>query len=308
MKRLIAVILCVATVFSLSACLSSNSTESEINIYFKGISTNDLVVEKVKYTNSQNTVDMANFAMKRLITGPENDFLASTLPQGTEYGKISVKNEIANVDFSKEFTACSGVDELIARFSVVRTLCDIPGISAVVITVEGLPLVSNSTGKEVGLISKKDIVLDVTTNVDTESETTLLQLYFASSDATYLKAETRKVVTADTVSIEKTVINELLKGPSSHELIAVIPSGTKLHNIETRDGVCYVNFSSDFVSKFSGGTNTGLLIVYSIVNSLCSLENVDSVQILIEGEKGATFGDFVFDEPLLEKQSIVQKD
>ena len=98
-------------------------------------------------------------------------------------------------------------------------------------------------------------------------------------------------------------INELIKGPSSHELIATMPSGTKLLNIETKDGVCYVNLSEEFVTKFSGGS--GVLNVYSIVNSLCSTESVTSVQILIEGEKGAEFGGFVFDEPLEANMDLV---
>ncbi len=307
MKRIISAILCFALLLCMTACFNSDKIQNEINLYFKGSSTNELIVEPAKYTGSQNIVDMANFAIEKLNAGPEDEDLRKTLPENVTFGKVAVKNEIATVDFSDEFTSLTGVDELLARFSVVRTLCDIPGISNVLITVNSMPLISNSTGNEVGMLSKKDIVLDVPVGSQSDSETTVIQLYFANSDLTALKAEPRKVTTADTVSIERTIVNELMKGPASHELTGMIPSGTKLQNVETRDGVCYVNFSEDFVSRFAGGTNTGMLIVYSIVNSLCSLENIESVQILIEGEKGATFGDFIFDEPIEKKMSIVQK-
>jgi germination protein M len=140
------------------------------------------------------------------------------------------------------------------------------------------------------------------------SEKTTLKLYFANSDATALKAEERQVETQNSLSMEKTIITELLKGPVSKELVAVIPSETKLLNLETNNGVCFVNFSSEFVTKFTGGTNTGMLIVYSIVNSLTELDDVDSVQILIEGKTGVEFGDFVFDEPIERSKNIVQKD
>lgn len=298
MKRFISLMLVIVMCISLTACFGANKNEVEINVYFKNSKSGELIAETIKYTGSQNTVDMANFAMKKLIEGPNDKKNERILPTNLTFKEVVVKEEMAMVDFSKAFTRFSGPTELMARFSVVQTLCDIPGITAVLITVEGKPLVSNSTGNEVGVISKKDIVLQVN-----PADTTDVKLYFATSNARSLKAEQRKVITLDTISIEKTIVNELIKGPSSHELISTIPSGTKLLNIETKDGVCYVNLSEEFVTKFSGGS--GVLNVYSIVNSLCGTESVTSVQILIEGEKGAEFGGFVFDEPLEANMDLV---
>ncbi len=305
MKKIISVVLCAVLVVSLCSCMGKNKSTAELNIYFKNSQTNELTVEKVKYTDSQNTVDMAKFAMVKLNDGPEKSGNVRTIPENTEVLGINVKNESATVDFSVDFNSYLGSDALLARFSVVRTLCDIPGITSVMITVEGKPLISSSTGKEIGILSVKDIVSDIDTNVEQAQETTKVMLYFATSDATALKSEERKVTTQEALSIEKTIINELVKGPTSPELVGVIPNGTKLLSIETKDGVCYVNFSGDFVSKFSGGT--GMLTVYSIVNSLCSLESISGVQILIEGEKGQTFGDYVFDEPIQVNYNLVQK-
>ena len=39
------------------------------------------------------------------------------------------------------------------------------------------------------------------------------------------------------------------------------------------------------------------LSLYSIVNSLCELENVNSVQILVNGETGVEYGNLVLDRP-----------
>lgn len=301
MKRLISIITMLTMCFTLCSCMGGKETKS-INIYFKNTQTSELVVESIRYAGSQNTVDMARFALDHLLSGPENTSLLKTLPENTSLLSLSVKDGVANVDFSKELSAYSGIDELLARFSIVRTLCDIPGITKVSITLEGMPLVSNATGNEVGVLSKKDVVIDIDM-VDSNSVTTTIKMYFATGDGTSLKAENRNVKTQNTISIEKTIMNELLKGPSSHELSSVIPSGTKVLNVETKDSVCYVNFSEEFVSKFPGGT--GMLPVYSVVNSLCSLESVQSVQILIEGEKGAEFGNFVFDEPFVANYDIV---
>ncbi len=303
MKKLISIIIVLAMCLALCSCLGAKETKS-INIYFKNAQANELTADKIKYSGSQNTVDMANFALSHLLSGPENTGLIKTLPDDTELLSLSVKDGTANVDFSSDFTVYNGIDELLARFSVIRTLCDIPGITKVSITIEGKPLVSNATGREVGVLSKKDGVLDIDI-VDSGSVTTSITMYFATSDAMYLKAESRNVKTQNTISIEKTIMNELLKGPSSHELTSVMPSGTKVLNVETKDSVCYVNLSGEFVTKFSGGS--GLLTVYSVVNSLCSLESVQSVQFLIEGEKGAEFGNFLFDEPISPNYDIVEQ-
>lgn len=302
MKRLISIIIALIMCLTLCSCLGGKETKS-LNIYFKNEETGELTADKIKYTGSQNIVDMANFALNNLLTGPDNIKLVKTLPEDTELLGLNVKDGVANIDFSEEFTSYSGIDELLARFSVIRTLCEIPGITKVSITVEGKPLVSDATGNEVGVLSKKDGVLDIDI-VDSDSVTTTIRMFFATSDGMNLKSENRNVKTQNTISIEKTIMNELLKGPSSHELTSVIPSGTKVLNVETKDGVCYVNLSEEFVAKFSGGS--GILTVYSIVNSLCSLESVQSVQILIEGEKGAEFGNFVFDEPISTNFDIVK--
>lgn len=290
MKKIIALIMSAVTLLSLAACFGGDKDKVEINLYFKN-KNGILTAETVRYTGSQNTVDMADFAMRKLMEGPKEKSNERIVPSNVKFSQVIIKEEIAMVDFSENFSFLTGSDELLARLSVVQTLCDIPGIAGVKITVDKNPLVSNATGNEIGVISKKDIVLQVNPN-----ETTDVNLYFAVSDAKKLKLEKRKVFTLDTISIEKTIVKELIDGPSSYELISTIPSGTKLLNIETRNGVCYVNLSEEFVTKFPGGS--GVLNVYSIVNSLCSVESVTAVQILIEGEKGAEFGGFVLDEPL----------
>lgn len=77
----------------------------------------------------------------------------------------------------------------------------------------------------------------------------------------------------------------------------IIPEGTKLLGIETKDKICYVNFSKEFVNNAGSGSYETTMILYSVVNSLCELDTVDSVQILIEGKSDAEFGNFVFDSP-----------
>ena len=307
MKKEICIFMALLMLCSLSACFRYEDGGKELNIYFKNSFSNALSPEKTPYKGEDDANDMAQFVLTRLLEGPQAQGNLAVIPEGTKLNTVEIRGTTANVDFSREFLNAEGTDELLARFAVVSTLCDIPNIDGVLITVTGEPLVSRATGKEIGRLRKSDIVYD-TTDDPQPTGTASVKLYFANSDATALKSESRRIETQNSLSIERTIIAELLKGPDSGDLIAVIPAETKLLNIETNNGVCFVNFSSDFVSKFSGGTTTGMLIVYSIVNSLCTLDDVDSVQILIEGKTGAEFGDFVFDEPIFENKNIIQKD
>ncbi|MCD8048246.1 MAG: GerMN domain-containing protein [Clostridia bacterium] len=309
MKKITAILLSLALLFSMAGCFGKSGSDVTINVYFKDAEANALSAEKVDYDGETSVVAMATFAMEKIVEGPSSAGSEAVLPEGTRFNSISIQNNTVTVDFSEEFTNCEGIAELLARFSVVSTLCDIPGIDSVLITIEGKSLISNATGEEIGVLSKSDIVYETDESDPNKSaETTAIKLYFANSDATALKCEERRVETQSSISMEKTIMTELLKGPSSSELMSLIPSETKLLSIETNNGVCFVNLSSDFVTKFTGGTNTGLLIVYSIVNSLTELDGVESVQILIEGETGAEFGDFVFDEPIVKNENIVKND
>jgi spore germination protein GerM len=134
-----------------------------------------------------------------------------------------------------------------------------------------------------------------------------LVLYFGDEQAEYLVAERRNVEISNGNTVEKAVVEELLKGPTEMGHMKTIPQETKILSIETKNKVCFVNLSKDFVDKHSGGVAAEQLTVYSIVNSLTELGTVDRVQFLIEGEKREDFIHIAFNEPILRNKSIIRK-
>ena len=108
-------------------------------------------------------------------------------------------------------------------------------------------------------------------------------------------------------SVEKIVVEELIKGPANDDHIATIPTDTKVLSVETKNDVCFVNFSKEFVTKHQGGSSGELFTVYSVVNSLTELGTVGSVQFLIEGEKRDEYLHLVFNEPIMRDTSMVLK-
>ncbi len=276
-----------------SAC---TKTADHISVYFKDIKTNALNEERrpIKDTVKKTSAEaIAKYAVNELIKGPSDEKNAPVIDDDAKLLKLEIKDSVATVNISSHYEKKKGVDELLQRFALVKTLCSIDGVDAIVILVEGSPL-TDSQGKEIGLIRMADVLDADTTQLKEEIK---IKLYFPNSKKQNLTTEIRTVEVQNSLSPERTVVNELMKGPKDKSLSAAIPAGTKLLDIETKDNVCFVNFSSEFVSNSYSGSLRTTLVLYSVVNSLCQLENVESVQILINGEAGVEFGNFVLDIP-----------
>ena len=288
-------LLFLITAFMLLSVFSGCSKDVKaVSVYFKAAGSNSLCEEKRNMNNAEpNVADMAKFAVEELIKGPSNETHTAVISKDAKLLKLEVKDSVATVNLSAHYAEKKGVEEILLQHALVKTLCSIDGIESIVILTEGKPIV-NSEGKEIGRIGLKDFIDPEDTQID---EKMTVKLYFPSTDDAKLAEESRSVEMQKSLSPERTVINELINGPSNKNLSPAVPAGTKLLGVETKDGVCFVNFSSEFVSNAGSGSMQTTLILYSIVNSLCELENVESVQILVNGETGVEFGNFVLDIP-----------
>ena len=66
-----------------------------------------------------------------------------------------------------------------------------------------------------------------------------------------------------------------------------LPNGIKLLGISTKEGVCYVNLSETFLDTMTDVSAEATL--FSIVNSLCGVDSIKKVQILVNGNKTDNF-------------------
>ena len=117
-----------------------------------------------------------------------------------------------------------------------------------------------------------------------------VRLYFGSVGGGHLQAEERRIEAIDPISAAEAMVAALLQGPETSELISPIPKGTRLlHLFVTEDGTAYVDCSSELSASHPGGVTSERLTLYSIVNTLgLNLEEIERVQILIEGKAQAT--------------------
>ena len=109
-------------------------------------------------------------------------------------------------------------------------------------------------------------------------------LYFANAETGELEAET-KIVDANLLIKEpyKEIMNWLIKGPQSSNLIKLIPEGTAMHDIKVEKSCAAINLSNEFLNYET--EENKLKIINSIVNTLTNLKEIDSIRFLINGEE-----------------------
>ena len=120
---------------------TQKQTQTEITVYFPDANAEKLIAVKRQIPANDNKYVNA---INELITGPSNDSEGFTImPKGTKVLSVNVNNNIATVDFSKEFQnnfTGGSTGEIMLVGSIVDTLTDFKEIKSVRFTLEGQPL------------------------------------------------------------------------------------------------------------------------------------------------------------------------
>ncbi len=273
----------------------------KLKLYFPTIDNDNVFAEEREVLIKNNEVMKA--AMEALIGGPESGSLRNPMPEGTKLLGIDREDNVAVVEFSKEYSNTEDIAELVQWVSVVNTLTEIDGVEKVRILVEGEDLVGPS-GQPYGELSRVEFDESLISQSVKGQKVTL---YFSDSEAEFVVPESREVEVVSGKSTEEVIINELIKGPQTGGLSSVIPEGTRLISVETKDGVCTLNLSKEFIGNNYIGSAGETMIIYSIVNSLTELQDVRRVQFLIEGKKREVYLHMAFDTPIERDDKIIKK-
>ena len=189
------------------------------------------------------------------------------------------------LEFDSQYKELPATTEILVRAAVVRTLTQVEGISYVSFIVQGEPLVDN-LGNVVGIMSADQFIDNSGDEINTYEQAEL-RLYFADETGTHLVEANRTLRFSSNIAMEKLVVEQLIKGPENPELYPTINPETKIVNVTVKDGICYVNLSEAFLTQTYQVTPE--ISVYSLVNSLVELPNVNKVQISVNGETAVTY-------------------
>lgn len=141
---------------------------------------------------------------------------------------------------------------------------------------------------------------------DTSAQAVDIVAYFSDDQAEFLVAETRHVASTDNLAMA--AIEELIKGPQEKSHYATIPSETSVLGIEIKDRIAYVNFSKELIDKHWGGSAGELMTITSIVSTLTEFDDIQKVQILVEGKVVETIaGHSDVSKPLARDDTKIKK-
>lgn len=277
-KRIQSIFLIFLMMVTFTGCTSNEMEEGEYQIYYLNMDKTKLVTENYDSSGAEGE-ELLMELLGKLQSAPENVKLCQTLPSEVTINGISINGSYLFVDFSEEYNKMSPTEEVLVRAGIVRTLMQANACSVIAFTIDSSPLLTHD-GTLVGTMSNDSFIENPGKQINSSVETKLI-LYFSNTDGTKLVKETRNVHYSSNISLEKLVMEQLLEGPKSSELVATIPSGTTLISVSLVDGVCYVNLSESF--RTQNNLVSEEIMLYSIVNSLSELSGVTKVQIAING-------------------------
>lgn len=303
MKKNICMILCLIWSFMMIGC-SNDDKGTAMNIYYLNLDGNALVQEE--YFRKAEKGQAAISEVLEALRNPEDvKEFQTTIPASLEIKSFRLNDQILELTFHEEYLELTKSAEVLLRAAVVQTLVQLPEVKYVSFYIGEEPL-KNSSGNAIGMMCAEDFVQNTGSSLKSYQETDL-KLYFADKEGTKLVQEKRTQIHYNiNTSIEKLVVEQLMKGTGSDKRSATIPNTVKLLGVSVKDGICYVNFDSAFLTD--GYNQKPEVAVYSIVNSIVANGNVTKVQILVDGSTDVKFkGTVDFREPLEWKAELIEE-
>ena len=136
-----------------------------------------------------------------------------------------------------------------------------------------------------------------------------INIYFAATgEERKLAAEERKVVAGNPGNALNSAMNELLKGPAKSYHFPVIPAGTKLLGAKAYEGVAEIDLSREFLENSLDSRILDEYIIYSIVNTVTEIPDINGVIFFIEGKRIKMYGNIDLSIPIIRDPDFLEEE
>lgn len=262
---------------------SNKNTGDSYNIYYLNSTATSIVSVEYK-TDTRDKNLLINELMYEMNKVPRDKDMIKVLEDKVGFNSYTIKGNIIYLNFDNNYGEMKPTREILARACLVKTLTQISGIEFVGINLGEKPL-SDENGNPLPIFYATEFV-DTISNIN-NFEKVELSLYFANEKGDKLKEEKRILLHDVNNSMEKLVIEELIKGPRDEKSSPLLPVNLKLNSVSINENTCYLDFSDSLINVLNQSNNR--LIIYSISNSITLLGNASKVQISINGKNNYKF-------------------
>lgn len=259
-------------------------SSSEAQLYYLNKDENTLISQP--YTiEAEEQGGQIQELLERMQALPEGIDMKAPMRLGFKVLSYQLEGTQIVIQVDEDYKLLSPSTEILVRAAIVRTLTQVKGIDGVSFLVGDDPL-TDLSGKPVGVLTA-DMFIDNEGSEINAYEQTNIKLYFANETGNALIEVNRLVIYNSNIAIERVIVDQLIAGPSNSETYPTINPLTKINSVTITDGTCYVNVDSAFLSQPYNVTPE--VTLYSIVNSLAELSNVNKVQFMIDGETAVQY-------------------
>lgn len=298
-------IVCILLCISLLAGCRKGKEPEEGESFICYVNTEDTALVKEKYEmKGENAEEKVQNLLNAMQKEPDSIEYKSVFPEKLKIQDWTLSDKKLEIHFNSTYEKLSAAKEVLLKAAVVQTLSQLSEVEYVCFFIENSPLTDN-LGKEVGYMRAEDFVQN-TGSLLYSYQVGELKLYFANEQGNALITENISVRYNSNTSIEKLIVEQLLKGPSKEGLYPVIPPETKVLGVSVKDNVCYVNLDEGFLNNTY--TIDPKITIYAIVNSIVDGGASSQVQILVNGESDITYmGTVDLSKPLSRDQNLVEE-
>lgn len=288
-------IIFISLILVLSGCMAEKEPKEEkvydYYAFYLNAESNELLKEGIDADELDRSISdekKVSFFIDRLSHPKDTDNHYPVLNKNIKITDFKLKNKQLNLDFSYEYLSMPKDLEILVRATLVKTFTQIDDVEKITFTVKDSPLLDASENI-VSAMDKNSFVENMGTDINAYKEETV-SLYFADGEYKRLIKTEIKTRRRPNVPKEKMILDLLFKGPGSDlsgDLVSTIPGDLKLNSIITKNEVCYIDLSIKNVS--SDTPISGLMTIYSIVNSLTEDSNIIKVKLSIDSNDAATY-------------------
>lgn len=283
-KRMLLLIVLLLFAVLLAGC--GNGQEEAFDYYIYYLNTDQTKTVAVGYTPSaEDKEGLIQEFLGKLLLQENNQNYQKAVPDSVRIASWKLEDGQLSIYFNSAYLEMGNIAEALCRSAIVRTLIQIDGVDCISFYVGDGPLLDDE-GKPVGLMTEESFIENPGEQINT-IQTANITLYFANSKGDALIQEVQEIHYSSNISLEKLVVEQLLKGPQGDKGRSAIPDGTKLVSVSVLDGVCFVNLDEGFMNQNYEIAEP--IVIYSIVNSLTELTSVNKVQISVKGNTDLTY-------------------
>lgn len=289
MKRILTVIL--ASLLLFSACTAAEEAPTQgtaFSVYFiaapgtaPGGDALKCSTELLDVDVSASLEEKAAAVVEHLLKGSQNASLVTPFPKSARLLSLTIRNTRAYVDLSG-IARLDGIALTLADYCITLSLTAIDGIDSVLISCDGRLLPQQPRQS----FQQQDVLFSTGDSVLQRMD---VLLYFPDAN-NVLTAEKRTLDIYEGETQSGVLIAALLAGPKDSDLKRIIPESFVVSSVKVEDGICRINIPSSSLLTLPSDEEAQHLILWSLAESLYSLEYIREIRLMTDGEELDRFG------------------